>query len=343
MQVLEVGRMLGQYQHGILLRIWYSILINMNKACSVSKNQMAPESEISLPGSKIRDLYEAYQTLAEACMTLKAAVSSDRDAYPVFVPTFGNQDKDKTSNDARVAAINSMIQLFALNKGEHLSEAGIVCASPASVEAVEQLNDAKAAFKIAVMAIRNFQKETDASVSRISKLIRDEVTEKGYRTDALKNAMSAAGISSLDLKRCYAKIRIMPQDLDVFSWTWATNHARIRKVTLNEAIEMAKKLPSKESIEIALDLLNKCNPNEILVRKSALPNQLRANYAYFEQGTIIRKSCPISGIVIAQQKKVPRTFWRDNPGDKALRRPAKESGIETEAYIKALNLYRYAH
>lgn len=206
---------------------------------------------------------------------------------------------------------------------------------------MEHLNAAKAAFKDAVMAIRNFQKETDASVSRISKLIRDEVTEKGYRTEALKKAMGTAGIGSLDLKRCYAQIRIMPPALDVFSWTWATNHARIKKVTLQEAIEMAKKLPGQGASQTAVDLLNKCNPGEILVKKSTLPNQLRANYAYLEDGSIVRKSCPISGVVIAQQKNLPRKFWRDNPGDQR-RRPAQESGIEEEPLILALDLYRYA-
>ena len=304
-------------------------------------NIQTHDNAVVLPAEYIRVLYEAYQVLAEACLTLSGAVRSDRESYPVYIPTFGMEDSDKESNEAREAAIKSMTQLFVADEGEHVPEAGIVCASPETVAAVEQLNAAKAAFKDAVMAIRNFQKETDASVSRISKLIRDEVTEKGYRTEALKKAMGTAGIGSLDLKRCYAQIRIMPPALDVFSWTWATNHARIKKVTLQEAIEMAKKLPGQGASQTAVDLLNKCNPGEVLVKKSTLPNQLRANYAYLEDGSIVRKSCPISGVVIAQQKNLPRKFWRDNPGDQR-RRPAQESGIEEEPLILALDLYRYA-
>jgi hypothetical protein len=298
------------------------------------------DNKVVLPAEYIRVLYEAYQVLAEACLSVSDAVRSDRENYPVFIPTFGMDEKDKESNKAREAAIKSMTQLFVLNDGDYVPDSGIVCASPATVAAVEKLNTAKIAFKGAVIAIRNFQKETDASVSRISKLIRDEVTEKGYRTKALKKAMGTAGIESLDLKRCYAQIRIMPPELDVFSWTWATNHTRIKKVTLQEAIEMAKKLPGKETSETAVDLLNKCNPGEILVKKSTLPNQLRANYAYLKDGRIVRKSSPISGIVIAQQKNLPRKFWRDNPGDQR-RRPAQESGIENAPLIIALNLYRY--
>lgn len=298
-------------------------------------------NEVVLPSEHVRALYEAYHALAEACLVVRDAMRSDQDAYPAYLPTLGMTEKDCGSNEAREAAIASMTQLFALRENESLPDAGIVCASPATVAVVEQLNAAKFAFKDAVMVIRNFQQKSDSAVSRISKLVRDEVTEKGYRKEALKRAMGTAGIGSLDLKRCYAQIRIMPPALDVFSWTWATNHSRIRKVTVPEAFEMAKKLTPKETSVIAVDLLNRCNPGEILVKKSSLPNQLRANYAYVEDGTIVRKSCPISGVVIAQQSHLPRKFWRDNPGDNR-RRPAQESKIEDRSFIESLDLYRYA-
>lgn len=300
------------------------------------------ENDVILPAEFVRELYETYQTLAEACLVVRDAIRNDQDRYPVYVPTFGFTEADKTSNDAREAAIKSMTQLYILDEDERVPEAGIVCASPDTVIAVDQLNAAKSAFKDAVMAIRKFQKETDAAVSRISKLIRDKVTEDGFRSAALKKAMSTVGISALDLKRCYANVRVMPPDLDVFSWTWATNHTRTQKVTVEQAMDMAKKLPDNKS-EVALDLLGHCSPGEVLVRRVRLANQLRANYAYKEDGNVIRKSCPISGVVIAQQERMPRMLWRDNPGDHdKLERLPRESGIEQNAFILSLDLYRYA-
>jgi hypothetical protein len=296
-----------------------------------------------LPAHYVRVLYESYQTMAEMCLALKEAVHSDSAEYPVFVPTHGVNEEDKVSQAAREAAMDSMTQLFILRKEEHLPNAGILCASADTVSAVSDLNASKLAFKKAVMAIRNFQKDQDGALSRVSKLINDEILEKGYRTKSLKKAMGTAGISSLDLKRCYAQIRIMPPALDVFSWTWATQHARIKKISLSEAIEMAKKLPEKEASETALALLRQSSPGEMLVRKVPLPNQLRANYAYKEDGFTIRKSCPISGIVIAQQKNMPRKLWRDNPGSTTdLPRLPRESSIEQEVFIKVLDLHRYA-
>ncbi|QFT57134.1 hypothetical protein [Microbulbifer sp. THAF38] len=303
---------------------------------------MDESDSVILPTELVLELYETYQALAEACLVVKGSVRSDQDRYPVYVPTFGFNEEDHVSYDAREAAIKSMTQLFIIDKSESIPEAGIVCASPNTVTAVDQLNTAKVAFKDAVMAIRKFQKQTDTAVSRISTLIRNKVEEDGYRSAALKKAMSTAGITALDLKRCYANIRIMPPSLDVFSWTWATNHTRTQKVSVDQAVEMAKKL-SDENSKVALDLLGRCNPGEILVRKTQLANQLRANYAYKEAGKVIRKSCPISGIVIAQQERMPRKLWRENPGKREdLDRLQRESGIEQQAFITSLNLHRYA-
>ncbi|MCG8614307.1 MAG: hypothetical protein MI864_27660 [Pseudomonadales bacterium] len=299
------------------------------------------DAEIILPPMFVRNLYETYQALAEACLAVKNAVRSDKDNYPIYIPTFGSTEVDFTSNNAREAAIKSITQLFILDEGR-LPEAGIVCASPDTVAAVDRLNAAKNSFKGAVIAIRKFQKETDTAVSRISKLIRDKVTEDGYRSEILKKAMTTVGITSLDLKRCYANIRIMPPGLEVFSWTWATNHYRIHKVSVEQAMEMAKKLPSDKA-EVALDLLGNCRPGETLVHRVRLPNQLRANYAYKENNNIVRKSCPISGIVITQQERMPRKLWRDNPGrNEDLPRLQRESGFEENVFISSLNLYRYA-
>lgn len=303
--------------------------------------KMKTDETEALPYSYVMELYESYQALSERCLEVKAAIREDAGKYPIYIPTYGKDEKAHTSNEAREAAIKSIIQLFVLDDTESVPGAGIVCASPKTVESVDSLNKAKKAFKKAVMAIRNFQKEKDVAVSRINKLIRDEILEKGFRNEALKQAMATVRISSLDLKRCYSRIRIMPAELDVFSWTWTTNHSRLKKFAVTEAIEMAKKLPNKEESEVALALLSSCGPGETLVKKVKLSNQLRANYAYFEDGEITRKSGPISGVVIAQQQNMPRKKWRSDPGENS-NRVSRESSINESIFIKALGLHRYA-
>ncbi|MAM88297.1 MAG: hypothetical protein CME36_13415 [unclassified Hahellaceae] len=291
-------------------------------------------------------LYESYQQMADCCLTLEAAVRADKDEYPVYIPTFGTSEDEHMSQAAREAAIDAMTQLYMREENEPLVGEGILCASSDTVEAAEKLNAAKLAFKAAVMAVRNYGTSKGAPVDRVTKLINDEVLEKGYRTEALKKAMGTAGISALDLKRCYAQIRIMPPHLDVFSWTWATNHTRIKKISVEDALEMARSLPESQRAAAATAeaLLATCRPGEMLVKKVPLRNQLRANYAYREDDRIVRKACPISGVVIAQQKIMPRKLWRDDPATLESETPRlpRVSGIANEPFIQALDLYRYA-
>ena len=298
------------------------------------------ERKIDLPSSLVMALYENYNALGDACMSLQDSIRADADTYPVYVPTYGFDEEDHGSEAAREAAIKSITQLYVRTDGL-LPEAGILCASSATVGHVEMLNKAKNSFKESVMSIRDFRNNEESASSRITKLIRDEITEKGYRTEQLSQAMGTVGIEALDLKRCYALTRIMPEHLDVFSWTWATTHSRIKKVSLADALEMAKKITDKKTSAIAVDILSRCNTGEMLALKTTLPNQLRANYGYWVDGAIVRKLCPISGVVIAQQRHMPRKLWRPNPGDQHTKRLVRESNIESAALVSSLDLYRY--
>lgn len=296
-----------------------------------------------LPADLINALYLAYQDLVEHCLMTKEAVRKDNEDYPVYIPTFGRSEDETGSPEAREAAIESIIRLFFPNEANWVPEAGILCASQETVSVIEALNKSKTAFKNAVLAIRNFHNDGDSSSAHISKLIRDEITDRGYRTESLKKAMSTIGIGTLDLKRCYAQIRIMPPGLTVFSWTWATTHTRMKKISFDQAQELAKNLAEERTSEVALELLNRCKSNENFALKVTLPNQLRANYAFRKGESIVRKSCPVSGVVIAQQRNMPRKLWRDNPGQiKDQVRLPRESDIESTPFIESLNLYRYA-
>lgn len=304
---------------------------------------MAKNPATSVPPALVADLYDAYQALMDACSTVRVSIRDDGEQdLPVYVPTYGESEGERQSLQARKAASDSITQIHGVG-GQALT-AGIVCASPTTIDSVSALNQCKERFKASVMAIKACYAQS-APASRIAKLIQNEITEKGYRSEALKSAMDTSGTKGLDLKRCYAQIRIMPPDLDMFSWTWTAKHARIIRITVGEALEMVDNLPASDTpaANIARSLLATLPEDEQIARKVPLPNQLRANYAYLAEGETIRKSCPISGVVIAQQTQLPRYLWRDNPGEGADREPrlARASGIEPVPFIKVLGLHRY--
>ena len=296
-----------------------------------------------LPQHFIKALHERFLAMENACIKVKAAIHASGSDFPIYVPQYSVDKDAQMSEPAREAALKSITQLFHTREGEFMAEAGVLCASPETVKVIEQLNVAKGKFKDAIKDIRLYQKDTDIAVAKFDKLIRDEITEKGLRSNTLNDAMGTAGIRSLDLKRCYAQIRIMPKRLDVFSWTWAKTHSRIKKVSIKEAMAMARALTGDRARDTAIDILSQCPSNETLVRKIGLPPQLRANYAYKEDDSIIRKSCPVSGIVIAQQVTLPRMFWREKPvktDDDSDRLP-RISTIENESFVTSLHLHRY--
>jgi hypothetical protein len=292
-----------------------------------------------LPASLVQDLYLAYQRLAENCLLVRQAVLAEKD-YPLVLPTFGLDRADTTSPAARIAAAESMTQLFFLSDNQVCYKAGILCASPETVQRFIRLNKARDEFKDAVLSIKRFMDVKDASSSVMARLIADQVTERGYRTEELKQALLTVKISQLDLRRCYALNMIMKPDLDVFSWTWARTHTRVEKFTLSEVLAMVGAL-KEEQAAVAHSLLASCNSNDVFARKVKLPHQLRANYANWIDGVIVRKSTPLSGIVVAQQTRLPRYLYRPEPPENPETLP-RASVIENEIFIKSLGLYKYA-
>ncbi|GGE80491.1 MAG: DNA replication terminus site-binding protein [Marinobacter sp.] len=286
---------------------------------------------VSVPGELIDQLSRAYQALVDNCEQLKTLSDDDHRAdFEVYVPPFSSTENERYSAQARKQAIVDAVGLTIDDTQSRQCDAGIVCASGETVSVVEQLNETKAHFKETILKIRSLASGKVA----------------GSRETVLKKALKSAGIQTLDLRECYRQIRVMPPALESISWTWATSHARIQKLTFDEAVAMAEGLRDRDEdlAETALDILRrKCAPDEILVRRITLPNQLRANYSYLEKGEIQRKSCPISGAVIAQQKMLPRMAWRENPVSRkeVPIRLQRESKIEPEPVIQSLSIHRY--
>ncbi|UQG62608.1 hypothetical protein MIH18_23045 (plasmid) [Marinobacter sp. M3C] len=291
------------------------------------------DNDVFVPGELIGKLSEAYQALLERSLAWRDISDADHHAgYEVFVPTFDTDDTQRRSLAARQQAVTESTGLTIDDALDREFGAGLICASKAVVSAVDAMNKAKSDFKDTVMEIR-------ALASGQPSVSRDKY---------LKKAMKSAGIQTLHLRECYRHIRIMPPNLEVFAWTWATSHARIQKLSFDGAVKLAEGLRDRDEMlaDMAIDILHKrCSPDEILARRVPLPNQMRANYAYREDGELIRNSCPLSGVVIAQQKTLPRLVWRPNPvwSDSQPARLPRESIMEKDPLIEVLALYRYVH
>lgn len=295
------------------------------------KMQNSVTDDVPVPGELIDQLSRAYQALVDYCEQLKTLSEVDQRAnFEVYVPPFSSTENERYSTDARRKAIVDAVGLTIDDTQNRKCDAGIICASDNTVATVELLNEAKMNFKETVLRIRDVS----------------SVKAAGSRETVLRKALKSAGIQTLDLRECYRQIRVMPSNLESMSWTWATSHTRTQKLTFDEVSALVEGLRDRdeELADTALDMLRrKCSPDEILVRRITLPNQLRANYSYYEDGEVKRKSCPISGVVIAQQKTLPRMAWRENPvfQKEVPIRLQRESKIEPEPVIQSLSIHRY--
>lgn len=278
----------------------------------------------------LHDLQNSYSALQSALNASRQALSDE--SLPFFDPT----NPTMVTEPLRQAFIGHALSL----QPSPTVTAGLLCASSATIEHIEQLNHAKNAFKEAVCRIRVHEKKD--SKTRIDQLIERLLKEEGRRGESLRAAFRDIGFQGVDLLRCYANLRILPQGLESISWTWAKKHASIIKISKKEALALAAELPSPSAQTVALRLLEPLAPNTPLVMRKLLPNQLRANIKWQANNTVARKAITISGVVISPHPKLPQITWRDNPGPPSGDRMIREDRrINPEPFIKSLNIHSY--
>jgi hypothetical protein len=288
----------------------------------------------------ILDLFQKYKALENANASFSKAVVSDNH-LPILLP-------GSASEPNRDTAARFMTQLFLAESGDNLPQSGLICASPYTIQMGEQLNVCKGEFQASV---KSFRDSVQGEKSRLDKLIDrvllQQCSNARHRVEELQLALKRAQLNRLDLLRCYAKIRVLPKDLVSISWTWARTHAVIDPITRDEAIKQAHNLSNEETRNIALNRLAALPQGEKLAYRKKLPNQLRANLQYLDDGQLKRKAVTISGIVLSQDCSLPKTWvWRDDPGEQNPKAPLSrvtriDTKIDREPYIKALHLHLY--
>ncbi|MGC1510052.1 hypothetical protein [Ketobacter sp.] len=280
----------------------------------------------------VQSMIQKHQKLEASAHHFADSVRAD-EGLPILLPGYsGPLDRE--------SAIASMTQMWRLSAGETLPTAGLVCCSKPTIRQAVKLNDAKHQFQEAIKQVRN---GASGEKSRIDKLVDRMLQQEGRRTEELIIALKRARLNQLDLLRCYAKIRIIEPGLHSISWTWAKTHSVIDPTNREEAMEMAEKLTHPHTRSRVMALLQDLPAGEPLAYKKKLPNQLRANLVWKEERVYRRKAVTISGIVLSQDKTLPKYVWRDDPGNDspAERITRFDTKLNPEPYIKALHLHRY--
>ncbi|WP_103684557.1 hypothetical protein [Zhongshania marina] len=254
-----------------------------------------------------------YHRLLEAQSRAITTIMDDArgdDPYPCFAPLPSGQH----SWEARFALANSIKDVFdAIPSDGQKLPSGLLCASPESIEAITELNNAKTALQAAVATIKSSGSDDKEKVNQ--------------RVQELKRTMKEVGFAAADLKRVYAKIRILGSDIYRVGWTWGVNHRTYKPID-TEVLE--RRLQGLErddpaAAELARTrLISFDEPRPATL--FALPDQLRVNYGYIVDGKRKNKGLPVSGVVVVQQKALPKIKWRDRDSHKTQENPREPKG-----------------
>jgi hypothetical protein len=290
-------------------------------------------------------LGEAFAALEATSNSLAQCLRADL-ALPMLLPSF----TDSTDPLARrEAVIASLTRLFREDgKGVPL-EAGLVCASTATLAAAHALNHAKAAFKCAILELReeiNRRYENLGHNLRIDHLLNRALARECdiRRQEELSIVLGNLDLRRLDLIACYTHVRVLEPHLQSIAWTWARTRYSGERVTHEEALKMAEALQGQEKVQ-AIQVLSRFPGNATFMQVKSLPTvQLRANLV-FRDLVPPRKSISIAGPILTPDTCLPRYVWRDKPedGKSAIRLKRSDAQISDRALVAALKLHHYVN
>lgn len=217
--------------------------------------------------------------------------------------------------------------------------AGLVAASPTTLQAITNLNHAKDNFKTAILSLKAAKIPTsDPYLTEHFEQTLDK------RLATTRQSLRRMGLSRLHLKQCYRKIPILPRPLRV-SWTWANTKA-ITRITVEQAEALLLKQGNDASIIIQLNKLRNLNLDTPLAVVQELAPHLRANIVLpTDTGETTR--IMVKGTVplfYPYEETLPLPLLRppgQKQGKKAERPIRSDVKLDPEPFLPAIHVHRY--
>lgn len=225
-------------------------------------------------GSEYRlNVLQSFQKLQDSLAALEDAVCQQDAHLPVWFQPPQNLQLPNQLSD-REKAIGLIQQLEYLDHQaprEILVGAGLLAASPRTLEVIHQLNLNKDLFKSSILSLR-------AAKIPVKDPYLTENFEKilNKRSVLLNKTLKKMGLSRLHLKQCYRRLPFFKTKPYKVSWTWANTRA-ISRISVKEAETLLRKHGQDPGIEWQLAKLQTLGANEPLAIVQELAPHLRAN------------------------------------------------------------------
>lgn len=287
------------------------------------------------------DVINAFNILRSNLITLKECICTvDKDLPGWFQEPTALQLPYKLSCRERAFALIN--QLEYLNKQaprEILVGAGLFAASPQTLQAIAELNNAKNDFKEAMLKLKaaKIAPNSEYLTQTFEKLL-------PQRDPSLATTLGKIGLARIHLKQCYRKIPNLYERPTKVSWTWA-NTRSIKRVTISEATSLLSKQKIDAGIERQMKLLQGLEASEHLAIVQELAPHLRANIVFpdVEGSKRLMVKGPIPIFYLCNEhadlpEVVPPGLKKGKDHNRAVRRDVK---INPEVFLPAIRAHRY--
>jgi len=220
---------------------------------------------------------------------------------------------------------------------ETLTCPGIIGASPDTLAAADECNQAKDAFKAAVLALKDLRK-ADANA-----LLED----LQRRDETVASAMARMGAARLNLKQAYRRIPRLDRKPLKIGFTWSKQGRAIERTSVAEARRLLERRTETPQIRLELQRLASIPETEVLARIRSIRPHLRANLVFpatDSEGNETRRlmQAPLPILIPLQPGERLPEFVPISPepsGQARLQR--SDVRIEEDPFLPSIRVHRY--
>lgn len=252
-------------------------------------------------------------------------------------------DSDLSGYQLRAFAFEQISQLEYLPKQaprEILLCVGFLGANAPTIDALLALNQAKAQFKKAMLALK-------AAKVPLHDPYLTETMENilGQRPEQTRLLLKKMGLARLHLKQCYRIVPVLDKVPTKMSWTWANTRA-IKRITPEEALLLLKKKGSDLGIQRQMEKVISLPKGEQLAIVQELAPHLRTNLVFGDKTSgierrMIKGSLPV--FFPANEMTAPPSF--KPPKTKHIKNIHRQSRtdqkLDPEPFLPAIHAHRY--
>lgn len=295
-----------------------------------------------LPSEYRIDVIETFKALQKALNQLHTFITEQDISLPCWFQVPIGLPVSQTANDRDniMALIQQCEYLDHQKPRDILVGAGLVAASADTLRAIQQLNQAKDNFKMAILALKAAKiPTTDPYLTTHFEQALDK------RPAMTTQTLRKLGLPRLHLKQCYRKIPILPTRPNKVSWTWANTKA-ITRISTQEAEILLLKQGNDPGILLQLQKLRALSPNTPLAIVQELAPHLRTNLVLptsTEETTRLMVKGPVP-LFYPYESPLPLPFLRppkEKQGKKLNRPIRSDVKLDPEPFLSAIRVHRY--